>query len=224
MFIVRTPTKRICSLIYLDKSEPNIDQLIMSLNSYTDVYVYITKSSDINPVKYSSLMNIYGYIQGSKDELHAMYELLSDVYTIVDYYSIFYIPEKTTVVSSEKIFNIAYMKGLIVNSIFRSKETDYGTRSDIYKVKGWKEKLKSLFNHNDNENMYFTHLCDSEIVLLLSDVKKLMDVTISSTFIDTFNKVRFSDFIASAFNYLNLKFINSNLYYIVDMSNPSVKA
>ena len=64
MNIVKSLRKRICSIVYIDKPSEEIDNMIVSLYNHFDVYVYINKKSKINPLRYSSLIPINGYISG----------------------------------------------------------------------------------------------------------------------------------------------------------------
>ena len=62
MNIVREHKSRICSILYIDSISKDIDDLITYLSKDSDIYVYVSKRSNINPIAFSSIMLLGLYL------------------------------------------------------------------------------------------------------------------------------------------------------------------
>ena len=55
-----------CCIIRIDRISEDVDKLISRLSDKFDVYAHITIYSGINPVRYSNLIPVSGYVYGVK--------------------------------------------------------------------------------------------------------------------------------------------------------------
>lgn len=206
MNIVKQIKNKNCSVIHINELTEPIDNILHKLPRSFDVYVYINRLSKIDPIVFSNLYNIHGYIYGDCNEVNGTVEILKYMNDIChSYYSFYILSGSSGVTECEYItdkFSDLMMRGVICSSIFESEIKNYEFRSaTCMKLPWWRKLLGHRYGTNS------THYMTSGAILVHSDIENL--VNLDKSYISSFD--RLNEFIPSSFNKLEVSFMNINL-------------
>jgi hypothetical protein len=203
-------------VIYINRPSKLIEDVILSLYNELDIYVYISKKSNINVNVFSSLFPIRGYCYGSKCEVSGIIEVISSMSKMLLRYYYYYFP-KLTLLKDEIIdevdrLNERINKGIFMSSIFNSYNIPFEEKKEKY--------INSIFGKifNPRYGINSTDRSDGSLAILCDDMNKILSRMddnsinkISKEYINTFNKSRFSEFIPSLFFKMRINHINDNI-------------
>jgi hypothetical protein len=215
MNIVKNLRKRICSIVYIDKPSEEMDNMIVNLYNHFDVYVYINKKSKINPLRYSSLIPINGYISGSYNEVEGLIEVIKYIHSVIPNYYSFYIPNINDYVKSSNDIDILLMKGMLSASIFKSNEVPFDVKMNTYS-ETWMDSI-SFLRDKRNYGMNSTHTSEGSIILMFNDIEKITRyLSEDKGYLDTFKYENMNTFVPSIFNKLEIDHINLSIQDVLD--------
>lgn len=222
MNIVREHKSRICSILYIDSISKDIDDLITYLSKDSDIYVYVSKGSNINPIAFSSIMPVNGYVYGRKTEVNGLIEVLEYVSLVVSWHYLICIPSKSDKYVDKMISysQRAMHNGMIDKSIFRSNDSSFDFKSNVYKEDNLLDKLK--FWRKKSYDINSTHSCDGSIVLIHSDLKTAIELwNKNKSYVNTFKESNIGNFISSSFNHFNIDHLNLDIADLFQVSTSS---
>ena len=215
MNIVKSLRKRICSIVYIDKPSEEIDNMIVSLYNHFDAYVYINKKSKINPLRYSSLIPINGYISGYHNEVKGLTEVIKYIHSVIPNYYSFYIPSINDYVRSSNDIETLLIKGMLSASIFKSSEVAFDVKMNTYS-ETWMDFIP-LLRGKRNYGMNSTHTSDGSMILMFNDVGKITEyLSDNKDYLDTFKYESMNTFVSSLFNKLEIDHINLSIQDVLD--------
>lgn len=219
MNIVREHKSRICSVLYIDRISESTDDLITYLSKDSDIYVYVSKGSNINPIAFSSIMPINGYMYGRKTEVNGLLEVLEYVSSVISWHYLICIPSKSDKYIDKMISysQKALHNGMIDKSIFRSDNSSFDFKSNVYREGSLLDKLK--FWKEKNNDINSTHSCNGSIVLIHSDLKAAIELwDKNKSYVDTFKGGSIGSFISSSFSHFNISHLNLDISDLFSVS------
>lgn len=207
MNILKSQSHNISTILYIDSSIPSLNNYIIKLSKISDIYVFITKSSKIDPKIYCSLLSINGYITGSLDKCVSYIKILEYLSEISENYYMYFIPyphfDDTVII--DKIDEL-FRSGMVSSSIFLSEESPFSELEEVYmKVSNIKKLFNKLLGKKDS--LYCSEVCNGNIVLRKSDIDKITE-NISSDHLMLFNNKSIFYFIPSIFKKLGMTHLN----------------
>lgn len=208
MIVTKVPRNNKYLLIYIGWMSEDVDNTIIDFSKTYDIFVYINKKSRIDPVWYSSLLPISGYEYGNKSPAEFFVDFIKweSSSSLCNTHLLTYIPYfNKSGKCRRELCDSLIMKNLIEYSIFKSSIISFDDRSKKYRIK------RNLFTKIFGDKLYginSSHKCESDMVILCSDFRKMLSVNDSYT--RSFKNDRINEFIPSLFNKLDIKFINDD--------------